>query len=193
MGLGCATTPPPSIQAGTYINHQYQFSAKLPDQWFLSDKARESFSKYIPVTEKYTFGAVFSSEDQKSHILLAADKTDLDWSAYKLVSDQLPEIMEKKYAEDRRQLLQKNPFIHQVEYTLYPDEIKNCDGNCMFIHGKITAENTGVSIKCTYKGIIYQTKYGMFAVAYWAFFSGPDRHDADLPLFDAVVDSFKPF
>jgi hypothetical protein len=142
---------------------------------------------------RFTVDAVFSTKDEKSFIILSADKTEFDWSAYKFAEDQLPAILEKNLAEDRRLSLQKNPYIHQIKYTLYSDQIKNCDGNCPYVIGTITAEKAGISLKCTYQGIVYRSIDGMFSIAYFALVAGPDRHDADMGEFQAIVGSFQTF
>lgn len=186
---GCATTPKSSVENGLYINSTCQFSIRIPDGWSVSDNMADSLRNKSPSNIKHTIQTAFSAPDGKSKIFVSAEKTRAHWSDFKMLSDQ----MIKKFEQDPIPSHDKDKFRTSfIDISTFRDQIDSCSGHCKAQTGTLIVETKDkLKLKLTICFIIYETGDEMFSWAYIMLMAGEKRHDADLGIFNATIDSFQ--
>ena len=186
--FGCDTIEPPRIENGRYFNTKYQFSIRVPDGWEYSKSTLKRFKSSMTFEERRFFNAAFSDKSNTLHILVGAEKTQLDWSDFQSAASAFITQLDVDNANTQYEMF-ANPAIKFFHYEIYNNLILNCIDYCLAYHVSFQVD----SMRCFLHTIIYKSqdrrlyKFNVFLIAH------EDKFDEGFAIFDAVVESFQPY
>lgn len=185
--IGCAGVEPARVENGLYINPEYQFSLRVPAGWKTSEELPSMFDTSKSFVSKQNFKATFTDLQNKSFILVSAEKTDLDWLSFKMYSDKFMGSLEDFYSREKKKFL-KNPGTKYYQYKVYQSQIENCESACIACEIEFQAAD----LKASGRNIIYKSNHGMLYTVALILIAREERYATSLSTFKTVVDSFQP-
>lgn len=183
----CVAVEPPRFENGLYVNPNSQFTVSLPNGWEPTQELPDLLTKEESSFVRQQITTTFSDSKSNSFILVSAESlNDVDWSLVKQFSKDLAMHLEKGYANDKKIFL-KDPSNRSYEYTVYKEQIDNCDSHCVV--AKIGMHGGG--LKGAGHNILYKSKYGHVYTVSMVFVAPEDQFANSLGAYEKVVDSFQ--
>ncbi len=184
--ISCAAIEPTRVENGLYINPAYQFSLRIPTGWEASGSIPEVFKKNKSYFYNQKFKATFYDLDNQRFILVAAEKTDLDWVSFKMYSDKFIVSLDDFYAKEKEKFLEI-PGSHYYLYEIYKDNIESCGGKCVATKIEFYFED----LKATGHNIAYKSKHGILYSASLILVTRESKHQSQIQILKHVKDSFQ--
>ncbi len=183
---GCAAIEPARVENGLYVNSAYQFSLRVPNGWETSQEIPEIAKMGMSYSEQQNFKNTFSDPANKRFILVAAEKTKLDWVSFNMYSDKFASEMASILAKEKIKN-EKNKDCRYYRYEIFPDQIENCAGDCVVT--KIEFQYG--SIKILAHNILYKSSLGMCNGSTLLLVAHEQHYENSLDIFRTVVASFQ--
>lgn len=184
--VSCAKVEPPRVENGLYINPAYQFSLRVPDGWEVSEQGPISLKKELSFLTNKKIKTTFSDFSNKCFILVAAERTEMDWTSFKMYDDKFTSSLDSYYAREKKKYA-KDPDVQNYQYEIYTNQIENCAGNCIAAKLEFQAQDLMV----TGHNIVYKSNSQMLYTVTLILISREQQQASNVKIYQTVVDSFQ--